>query len=190
MDKKVTLNEANMSANTDKEQLLWAYIDGTCNPAEKATVEALLATDPEWQAEHALLLAIHRDLPEQLPVAAPSLRFTKNVMEAIGRHRIAPAMKTYINKKVVYGIAGFVGVLMVSLIVYLLAGTDFSSGTLDLKSIKSPIAFDFNIKWKPDSRVVNAFFIINAFLALFLVDRYLNQKKTKRHWSDAPGRPQ
>jgi hypothetical protein len=35
------------------------------------------------------------------------MRFTQNVMEEISKLYIAPATKSYINKKIIYGIGGF-----------------------------------------------------------------------------------
>ena len=105
----------------ENEHLLWAYIDGQCLPAEKEAVELRLLTDPSFKAAYESLLALHHSLPNAIELSAPSLRFSKNVMEEIGRFAIAPAMKTYINKKIIYGIAGFVLGLMVVLVGFALA---------------------------------------------------------------------
>lgn len=170
----------------ENEHLLWAYIDGQCLPAEKEAVELRLLTDPSFKAAYESLLALHHSLPNAIELSAPSLRFSKNVMEEIGRFAIAPAMKTYINKKIIYGIAGFVLGLIVVLVGYALAGTDWSAINDSSKN------WTFNWKWQPLSQfhwpdnnaLVSGFFILNAFLGLFLLDRYLSSKKSRSEWSN------
>lgn len=170
-----------MQDASEKDRLLWAYIDGHCLTAEKELVEAQLLNDPVWKADYEQLLAIHRELPESILLSAPSLRFTKNIMEEIGRHGIAPAATTYINKKVIYGIAGFVLSLLLVLTVYALATADWSSVQWTSANWKidewSPATLSF--KWLSSPHLVTGFFIMNAFLALFLLDRFLAQRKRR-----------
>ncbi len=170
-----------MQDASEKDRLLWAYIDGHCLPAEKELVEAHLLNDPVWKTDYEQLLAIHRQLPESILLSAPSLRFTKNVMEEIGRHRMAPAAATYINKKVIYGIAGFVLGLLLALTGYVMAATDWSSVQWAAPGWKidklSPAIPSFN--WLSSPHLVTGFLIINALLALFLLDRLLAQRKRR-----------
>ena len=170
-----------MQDASGKDRLLWAYIDGYCLPAEKELVEARLLNDPVWKADYEQLLAIHRELPETILLSAPSLRFTKNVMEEIGRHSMAPAAATYINKKIIYGIAAFVLGLLLALIGYVMAATDWSPiqwTATDWKIDEWSPAFP-SFKWLSNPHWVTGFFIMNAFLALFLLDRLLEQRKRR-----------
>lgn len=170
-----------MQDASEKDRLLWAYIDGHCLPAEKELVEARLLNDPLWKADYEQLLAFHRELPETILLSAPSLRFTKSVMEEIGRHSMAPAAATYINKKVIYGIAGFVLGLLLVLTGYMMANTDWSSAQWTAPDWKidewSPAIPSF--KWLSSPHWATGFFIMNAFLALFLFDRLLAQRKKR-----------
>ncbi|MFT4024740.1 MAG: hypothetical protein QM664_13260 [Flavihumibacter sp.] len=170
----------------EKDRLLWAYIDGLCLPAEKELVEARLQNDLSWKADYEALLAIHRDLADSVQLSAPSLRFTKNVMEKIGRYHIAPAMKTYVNKKIIYGIAGFFLLLLAVLIGYVLAGTNWSAVHWSDKNwqLSEKWMPSLSAKWLLNPNLVTGFFITNAVLALFLLDRYLSRQKNRTGWSD------
>ena len=87
-----------MSTQHTTEERLWNYIDGTSSPEEKLLIEKLLKEDNTWKDKYKELLQLNQLL--QTPdLEQPSLRFTKNVMEEIAKLHIAPATKTYINKK-------------------------------------------------------------------------------------------
>ena len=96
----------------EMEVQLWEYIDGFSNEAEKSAIEKLIAENAEWKAKYHELLEVHQSL-NLVELEAPSLRFTKNVMEEIAKYQIAPATKTYINSKIIWGI----GVFFITMIV-------------------------------------------------------------------------
>ena len=60
---------------------------------------------------------------------APSMRFTKNVMEEISRYHVAPATKSYINKNIIRGIGAFFLTMIAGLFVYVLAQFKWSGGS-------------------------------------------------------------
>ena len=88
------------------EERLWDYIDGLGSPAERKTLEALLSADASARAQYTELLGVHEALGAA-GLEEPSMRFTKNVMEAVAQQSIAPATTTYINKRVIRVIAAF-----------------------------------------------------------------------------------
>lgn len=99
------------------EKALWDYIDGTCTADEAAGIQALVQADATWKQAYEELLevqafAAQASLPEE-----PSMRFTKNVMEALAA--VAPVRK-YINQWVVKGIAAFfvlaIGISLVAMV--------------------------------------------------------------------------
>ena len=107
----------------------------------------------------------------------PSMRFTKNVMDEIAKYHIAPAVKEYINKKIIWGIAGFFITLIFSFIIYAIMQVKWSEGTtgsgigIDFTKIDYSVVFNNNL--------MNGFMIINVILGLILFDRYLANKKQK-----------
>src|SRR5882757_8926516 len=88
------------------EQRLWDYIDGLSSNTEKAAIQLLIEDNIEWQRKYHELLQVH-ELMNGSELEAPSLRFSKNVMEEIARSQIAPAAGTYINKNIIRGIFAF-----------------------------------------------------------------------------------
>lgn len=92
--------------NHDMEERLWGYIDGTAPAAEKTVIEKLLATDATWKDKYSELLEVNQ-LLQASEMEAPSMRFSKNVMEEIAKYHIAPATKSYINNKIIWGLTFF-----------------------------------------------------------------------------------
>jgi hypothetical protein len=101
------------------EDRLWDYIDGRSDAAERKAIEALLASDPALREQYADMRAAHAALAGA-GLEEPSLRFTKNVMEAVAGESIAPATPTYVNKKVIRGIAGALLGLLGATFIYIL----------------------------------------------------------------------
>src|SRR5258706_5374182 len=157
------------------EERLWNYIDGTNDHGKKSMVEKLLETHAAWKSKYRELLEIN-ELLHSSELEEPSLRFTKNVMEEITKLHIAPATKTYINKKIIWGIGIFFITLILGFMIYGFGQIDWTAKG----DTKLPVDFS-----KVDySRIfsntyVNAFMMINVVLGLFLLDRYFANKRKK-----------
>src|SRR3989337_2235512 len=162
-----------MNTQHSPEERLWDYIDGISSPKEKTVIEQLLENDSEWRAKYSELLEVQQ-LLRSSELEAPSMRFTKNVMEEIAKLHIAPATKTYINKKIIWGIGIFFITLITRFLVYGFGQIDW---TVQGDS-KIPVDFskvDYSKMFSNDW--VNAFMMINVILGLFLLDRYLANKR-------------
>ncbi len=164
-----------MNTQRSTEERLWDYIDGLASADEKTFIEQRIASDAEWKAQYQSLLEAHR-LMQEAELEQPSMRFTKNVMEEIARLHIAPATKTYINKRIIWGIALFFITLFVGFLAYGFGQMEWRSSGNDLV-LKSVSQFDiskfFSNTW------VNAFMMVNVVIGLFLLDNYLNSKRKK-----------
>lgn len=164
-----------MDTNRNMEERLWEYIDGHSSSEEKTVIETLLQTQQEWKKKYNELLEVN-SLLTSAELDAPSMRFTKNVMEEIAKQHIAPATKSYINKNIIWGIGFFFIALLLSALVYGFSQMDWSSGgsnTIADNLQKVDFSKIFNNTW------VNAFFVVNIILGLFLLDAYLSNKKKK-----------
>jgi hypothetical protein len=167
--------EANLhNMNSGMEERLWNYIDGNAGEDEKILVEQLLQSNAAWKTKYAELHEINQLLSNS-ELEAPSLRFTKNVMEEISRLHIAPATRSYINKKIIWSIGMFFILLIVGFLVYGFGQTDWStqgnSSTIADKLGRIEVSKFFSNTW------VNAFMMINVVLGLFLLDNYLGSKR-------------
>lgn len=162
-----------MNTQQNMEERLWNFIDGSVSAEEKTLIEQLLESDLAWKAKYKELLEVN-DLIKSTDLEAPSLRFTKNVMEEISKLHIAPATKSYINNKIIWGIGIFFITLFVGFLIYGFGQMDWTSGTeSNITKNISKIDFSkfFNNTW------VNVFMMINVVLGLFLLDNYLSNKR-------------
>ena len=167
-----------MNTQYNIEERLWNFIDGTITDKEKTVIEKLLESDEEWNAKYYELLETN-ELMKSSGLEMPSMRFAKNVMEEISRLQIAPATKSYINKKIIWGIGIFFISLLLGFLIYGFAQMDWTSGeesslTKNLEKINlNKIDFSkfFSNTW------VNIFMMINVVIGLFLFDNYLSNKR-------------
>jgi hypothetical protein len=166
-----------MSVQPTIEERLWEYIDGMATPEERTVIDQLIEADAEWRVKYGELLEAHQ-MMQASELEEPSMRFTKNVMEEIALLQIAPAAKTYINKKIIWGIAIFFITMIVGFLIYGIGQVQWSSGS----SSSSPIPIDLsNIDFSKmfNNTYINIFMMMNMILGLFLFDRYLTNKRKK-----------
>ena len=164
-----------MNTKENIEDRLWDYIDGVSSNEEKSTIEKLLEADQEWRQKYGELLEAHK-LMQSAELEQPSMRFAKNVMEEIARYQIAPATKSYINKRIIWGLAAFFIIMVVGLLIYGIGQVDWSSsgGTkLPVDMSKVDYSKFFN------NTYVSVFMMINVVLGLVLLDRYFTIRKNK-----------
>lgn len=165
-------------AGADAENRLWNYIDGTVSADEKSAIEKLLESNLEWKNKYHELLEVHQ-LMQSSELEHPSMRFTKNVMEEIAKYHIAPATKTYINKKIIWGIGIFFITLIVGFLIYGFGQIDWSAGTNTSDKYIDLSKVDFSKFF--NNTYVNVFMMLNVVLALMLLDRFLaNRRKEFR----------
>lgn len=162
-----------MNTQRNIEERLWEFIDGHSSLEEKTVIERLLQTDAEWKAKYSELLEVNEML-QSSELEAPSMRFTKNVMEEIAKIHIAPATKSYINKRIIWGIGLFFMTMLVAILIYGFSQMDWNTGESSAIADKlSKIDYSkfFNNTW------VNAFMMINVLLGLVLLDNYFSNKR-------------
>ena len=173
----MSIHQTNSPFGEGDEQRLWDYIDGISSPSEKTVIEQLLEANAEWRAKYHELLDVHQ-LMQSSELEQPSMRFTKNVMDEIARLQIAPATSSYINKNIIRGIGIFFVTLIVGFLVYgfsqmHLDWNNHADSVLPVNLNKVNYSRFFNNTW------VNAFMIVNIVAGLFLLDRYLANKRKK-----------
>jgi len=184
--KNLTYN--GMNTQQPMEDRLWDYIDGLSSPTERSAIEILIASNREWQEKYAQLLHTHQ-LLNSSELEAPSMRFTKNVMEEISRYHVAPATKSYINKNIIRGIGAFFLTMIAGLFVYVLAqfkwsGGSSSGGSTSDPSMHLPSVDNLGLEKIDYSKAFNstwviAFMLIVVVMGWMLLDMYLQQKKNQ-----------
>jgi hypothetical protein len=160
------------------EERLWNYIDGTAAADEKTVVEKLLESNAAWKVKYRELLEINQ-LLQASELEAPSMRFSKNVMEEISKLHIAPATKSYINKKIIWGISFFFISVIVGFLIYGFGQMDWNAGQESTisKNINNVDLSKLDFSKFFSNTWVNVFMMINVVLGLFLLDNYLTNKR-------------
>jgi hypothetical protein len=175
-----------MEPHIQMEERLWDYIDGLSSPAEKSAIENLIAENLEWQQKYKELLNIHQTMQE-VELDAPSMRFSKNVMEEIAWLQVAPATKTYINKNVIRSIGAFFLTLIAGFLIYSLGQFKWSGSSGSSSGFLPHYDVDIDTKMKAfnwgkffNSSYTSAFVLVLVILALVMLDMYLQRKKQQR----------
>ena len=156
------------------EGRLWEYIDGSGSVEERTVIEKLLADNQQWREKYRDLLELHQ-LVQTSPLEEPSMRFTKNVMEEIAKYHIAPATRTYIDKKIVWGIGIFFITLILGFLIYGFSQVNWNTDAGESKRIVDVTNVDYSKFF--NNTYVNVFMGINVVLGLMLLDRFLASKK-------------
>lgn len=172
-----TDNKFNNFTTAEIELKLWEYIDGTCEQDEKKIIDKLIEDNHLWQEKWIELNEVNL-LLASTELEQPSLRFTRNVMDEISKLHIAPATKTYINKKIIWSIGLFFITVIGGLLIYLLSQANLFHGN-NASSYVGDQLKAFNYDGFANSTFINVFMMINVILVLLLVDRYLTAKKNK-----------
>lgn len=167
-----------MNRELNMEERLWEYIDGACPAEERLFIEQLITDNREWKAKYDELLELHALLENHLELDEPSMRFTQNVMEEISKHYIAPAAKSYINKRVIGGIAAFFILSIIGFLIYGFAQINWSQSSGN--SFIDKIDFSkLNLPKMINSPYTSIFMMVNVVLGLVCLDMYLGSKKKK-----------
>jgi cellulose synthase/poly-beta-1,6-N-acetylglucosamine synthase-like glycosyltransferase len=165
-----------MNTEQNIEARIWDYIDGNLSVDEKSFVENLVQTNQAWREKYAELLQVHSLMQDSLELEAPSMSFTRNVMEEIGRLQITPASRKYLNQKIIWGIGGFFILTLVGFFIYAFSQATWSS---DTKSVLPFNLESMNYGKLINSNYTNMFLMVNTVLGLVLLDMYLGIKKKK-----------
>ena len=166
-----------MNTQSGMEERLWDYIDGLSSAQEKLFIDEMIAANLEWKQKYHELLEVHQLMQNHLELDEPSMRFTQNVMEEIAKYHIAPATKSYINKKIVWGIGAFFLTMIIGMIIYGLGQINWNAGS---GSTNLPVDFskvDYSKIY--NNSFTNVFIMVNVVLGLMLLDMYLNKKKVE-----------
>jgi hypothetical protein len=166
-----------MNTQHNIEERLWDYIDGSSSAEEKTFVEQLIATQEEWRKKYHELLDVHQLMNNSLELDQPSMRFSQNVMEAITKYQIAPAAKTYINKKIIYGIGIFFVVMIAGMFIYGLGQINWadSGSSNELISKYNLNKVDFSKFF--NNTYTTIFMMVNVVIGLMLLDMWLGKKR-------------
>jgi magnesium-transporting ATPase (P-type) len=94
--------------------------------------------------------------------------------------QIAPATKSYINKRIIWGIGIFFITMMVAILGYGFSQMEWTSNGKDNLSFSDQLSkLDASKFFNND--LINGFMMINVILGLLLLDHYLRNKRKSFH---------
>jgi magnesium-transporting ATPase (P-type) len=167
-----------MNTHPSIEERLWDYIDGHSLPQEKSAIEQLIQSNIAWRNKYQELLDVHQLMSNSLELDEPSMRFTQNVMEDIAKYHIAPAAQSYINKRIIWGIASFFILTILGFLIYSFGRMNWSdSGGASTLPFDSSRLKSIDFSKFLNNTYTNIFLMVNAVLGLVLLDMYLSRKK-------------
>ena len=157
------------------EDRLWDYIDGRATPTEKVEVETLIAANPVWAKTYRELREVNGWLAEA-DLEVPSLRFTKNVMEAVGQKVIARPTSTYISKRLLGGVALFFGAMILvalGLVIWI-----WKPDTAPVKDIVKLPSFSLpSYSFQVPAYLVSGFVLLLVITGFMFFDAFLHRKR-------------
>lgn len=160
------------------EEKLWAYIDGTCTPAEREQLSALIEHDAEYRQQYEELLQLHNEFGS-LELDEPPMALTYNVMEQIRTQEASVPLKAAINKRIIYSIAAFFVLTITVLLIFALRDINWSSGSNNTVQLQDKLKLPqvnnlFTGRW------MQGFLFFDVVLGLFLLDSYLRRRDTTK----------
>jgi len=156
------------------EQQLWDYIDGNLDESAKKAIEEKILSDAEIKSQYDELLKLNLSF-ESMDLDEPSMSFTRNVMESVALVPAPLAMKTKVDKNIIYGISGFFVISLLALFGYVLYHSDLSISSFDLN-----VNLDFNFDQYITSTTVYSFLFADLVIGLIFLDQFLRKKVAEK----------
>ncbi|MCZ4243115.1 hypothetical protein [Pedobacter punctiformis] len=153
------------------EQQLWDYIDGNLNDDQIKNIRKKIESDHSVQLQYEELLKLNAAFSE-MELDEPSMSFTRNVMEDVAILPAPVALKTKVDQRIIYSIAGFFGLALVVVFGYILYNSTFSFKEIDFN-------FKIDLKFNQflDSTGIYIFLFADLIIGLVFLD-YIIRKKT------------
>ena len=158
--------------NTIEEQL-WNYIDGNCTLAERLEIEAKLAINIQYHNIYQELVHVNEAL-NNLDFEEPSMSFARNVMEKVNLELKPVALKTKVDKRIIYSIGAIFVFALVGVFTYALMSSD-----LNFKMDIPKIDFSFGLGKYMNRSTIQIFLMVDIAIALIYLDGFFRKEKIK-----------
>ena len=161
--------------NPISEEILWQYVDNTLSDAQRLTVENHLKTCETSQALLKEIQTFNAEIAETV-IEVPSMRFSKNVMEAIEEEvsvsEYQPLFRTVWKRMFASGFAAILlGLVGVSLTV---ASNSEASWA---KQLNEEVSFLGEVLYSFTSSTFGIVVILSALWLLFALDKLFLSKR-------------
>lgn len=157
---------------TTIEEQIWDYIDGSCTAEEKLTIKTKIASDKAYSIIYRELLAVNKQLAD-IDLDEPSMAFNRRVMNLVEMETAPVSLKTRVDHRIIYGIAAFFILAIVSIVIYSISQIQFSASATKLEW--PSVNFDFNRYLTPT--FIRIFLFVDLLLGFIYLDGFLRRKK-------------
>lgn len=159
------------------EQRIWDYLDGTGTLQERELTERLIKTDPVYQQVYQECKSFN-SLVSAADQDEPSMGFTRNVMERINLEPVPASFKSLIDKRIIFGIAGFFLFTITALLGVLFYQIDWSE-TAGFKIPEFTMPAIDSSKYL-NSTYINIFFFVDIIIGLYLFNGFLRKRMNSK----------
>lgn len=155
------------------DEQIWEYIDGELSGKEREAVAKKIADDKSYASVYVEMLELHR-LMAAVELDEPSMSFTRNIMDQVNLEMPPLALKTKVDKRIIYGLTAIFLAAIGSVSWLAISYANFPA--LPLPTLPS---FDFNLNMAQfvSPMSLQIFFFIDVLLALLYLDRLYRSKK-------------
>ena len=159
--------------NSIIEQRIWDYLDETCTEQEHQQIAKLIDSDPTYKAFYEEAQLMNADFM-LMDTDEPSMSFTRNVMEKVKAEPIPGSLKSVIDKRIIYGIAGFFIISLVAVLAYALLNVNWSTESQTaIPKLQIPTV---NYSAYLSGGVIKSFVFFDIVIGLFFLDSFLQKK--------------
>jgi len=154
---------------TTIEEHIWDYIDGNCDPASQSEIEHKIATNENYKALYFELYAIHQQIGE-ISLDEPAMAFNRKVMDLVNLEIAPVSLKTKVDNRIIYSIAGFFILLIGAIFIYTLLQIGFAIPKLTLTT-------SLNLNQYLTPALIRGFVFFDIIIGLLYLDGLLRRKK-------------
>ncbi len=156
------------------EQQLWDYIDGNLDETQASAIKEKIDTDAEVKNQYEELVRFNLTF-DKIELEEPSMSFTRNVMENIAFEPEPIAMKTKVDKRIIYSIGSFFVLSVLILFGYVLYNSNLTMPSFDQK-----INFSINLDKYITPTMVYSFSFADLVIGLIFLDQLLRKKTSQK----------
>jgi hypothetical protein len=160
------------------EDRIWDYIDGLCSIEEQEVISQLIVKDPVYRDLYNELMDLHAGL-NQPNLDEPSMNFTNKVMDKIALQSEPLSAKSRIDTRIIYGISGLFGLMLLGCLVILLKNIDWSvaiNPSVDLAANVKKIESALLMSAATQTILMHSFLMFDIIASLIILDKYLRNK--------------
>ena len=152
------------------EEQIWDYIDDNLTIEEKKAIAAKIASDQTCSNLYQELLAVNLHLGK-LEIDMPPMAFNRKVMDLVGQEIAPVSLKTKVDLRIIYAVAGFFILTLSAILIYAISQTHFTASAINVPDI----SIDFSRYLTPS--FIKIFLFTDLLIGFIYLDGFLRRKK-------------